>query len=65
MKRVDALNEYAAFCRQDNGTVDIAEVSVHEAALQGAMILAKQARDGDRFSPSQLQEAAGPLQVPT
>ncbi len=49
--------------RQESGSLDLAEVPAHEQALQGAMNLAKQAAAGDRFSPAQLQEAAGPLQV--
>ncbi|KAL3163166.1 hypothetical protein ABBQ32_009574 [Trebouxia sp. C0010 RCD-2024] len=50
--------------RQEGGTVDLAEVAQHEAALQDSITLANQAASGDRFTKSQLEQAATPLQVP-
>ena len=43
--------------------MEVAEVAGHEAAIQEAVGLAKQAAAGDRLSPIQLQQAAQPLQV--
>ena len=51
-------------CRQEGGELDLTEVPGHEAALQGAMALAKQAAAGDRFTPSQLTAASEVLAVP-
>ena len=51
-------------CRQDGGTVDLADVAQHEAALQDSITLANQAASGDRFTKTQLEQAATPLQVP-
>ncbi len=50
--------------RQQSGSLDLAEVPAQVAALQGAISLAKQANEGHRFSPAELQQAAQPLQVP-
>lgn len=50
--------------RQQSGSLDLAEVPGQMAALQGAITLAKQANEGHRFSPAELQQAAQPLQVP-
>ena len=52
------------WCRQQSGSLDLAEVPGQMAALQGAITLAKQANEGHRFSPAELQQAAQPLQVP-
>ncbi len=52
------------WCRQESGSLDLAEVPGQVAALQGAISLAKQANEGHRFSPAELQQAAQPLQVP-
>lgn len=51
------------WCRQEGGILDCSEVPAHEAALQGAVSLASQAHEGQRFSPAQLHQAAEPLQV--
>lgn len=50
--------------RQQSGSLDLAEVPAQATALQGAISLAKQANEGHRFSPAELQQAAQPLQVP-
>lgn len=52
-------------CRQEGGTVDLADVAQHEAALQESITLANQAASGDRFTKTQLEQAATPLQVPS
>lgn len=44
--------------------LDVTDGSAHESALHGAIRLAKQAAAGDRFTPSQLQDAQVALRVP-
>ena len=44
--------------------LDLTDVPGHEAALQGALALAKQAAAGDKFTSSQLTAAAEVLAVP-
>lgn len=44
--------------------LDLTEVASHEAALQSAMSLAKQATSGDVFTPAQLRTCEEVFRVP-